>query len=123
MMALKFLVFGITTYGIAALTAAGSAQRGAPQHVVDLTQRLSPAFPVVPVPGLTFPFEQKTIATLQRNDVFAEEWRLIPHSGTHMDAPIHYVEGGRAMDELNVRELVVGAAVIDVHERASKDRD
>src|SRR5262249_22482823 len=38
-------------------------------------------------------------------------------------APIHYVEGGRAMDELNVRELVVGAAVIDVHERASKDRD
>src|SRR5262252_2353980 len=122
-MALRCLAFGIISFSIATLTVAGSAQRGTPQHVIDLTQRLSPAFPIVPVPGLTFPFEQKTIATLQRNDVFAEEWHLIPHSGTHMDAPIHYVEGGRAMDGLNVRELIVAAAVIDIHERASKDRD
>jgi kynurenine formamidase len=52
-----------------------------------------------------------------------EEWHMIAHNGTHMDAPIHYVEGGRAMNGYDVRELIVPAVVIDIHERAAKDRD
>ena len=77
----------------------------------------------MPAPGLTFPFDQKPIASLAKNGVFAEEWRMIAHNGTHMDAPIRYIEGGRAMDGYDVRELIVPAAVIDIHERAAKDRD
>ena len=48
---------------------------------------------------------------------------MIAHNGTHMDAPIHYIENGRAMDGYDPRELIVPAAVIDIHERAAKDRD
>lgn len=92
-------------------------------HMVDLTHTLSGRFPIVPVPGLTFPFEQKPIASLAKNRVFAEEWHMIAHNGTHIDAPIHYIEGGRAMDGYDVHELIVPAVVIDIHERAGKDRD
>src|SRR5262249_49423556 len=33
------------------------------------------------------------------------------------------IEGGRAMDSFDVRELIVPAAIIDVHDRASRDRN
>jgi len=48
---------------------------------------------------------------------------MIAHNGTHMDAPIHYIEGGRAMDGYDVHELIMPAAVIDIYERAANDRD
>ena len=92
-------------------------------HVVDLTHVLSGSFPIVPVPGLTFPFEQKPIASLEKNKVFAEEWHMIAHNGTHMDAPIHYVEGGRSMEAYDVRELIVRAVVIDIRKKAQDDPD
>src|SRR5262245_65987618 len=36
-------------------------------HIVDLTHTLSGRFPVIPVPGLTFAFEQKPIATVAKD--------------------------------------------------------
>jgi kynurenine formamidase len=92
-------------------------------HILDLTHTLSDRFPIVPVPGLTFPFEQKPIASLAKNGVYAEEWHMIAHNGTHMDAPVHYIAGGRAMEAYDVHELIVPAVVIDIHERAAQDRD
>jgi kynurenine formamidase len=91
------------------------------KHMMDLTHTLSGKFPIVPVPGLTFPFDQKPIASLAKNGVFAEEWHLIAHNGTHMDAPIHYVEGGRSMEAYDVHELIVPAIVIDIRDKAEKD--
>jgi kynurenine formamidase len=92
-------------------------------HIVDLTHTLSGKFPVVPVPGLTFPFEQKPIASLAKNGVYAEEWHMIAHNGTHMDAPIHYIEGGRSMEGYDVRELIVPVVVIDIREKAANNPD
>jgi kynurenine formamidase len=110
--------------GIAGLVAATAPHAPArPTHLVDLTHTLSGDFPIVPVPGLTFPFEQKPIASLARNKVYAEEWHMIAHNGTHMDAPNHYIEGGRAMDGYDVHELIAPAVVIDIRERAAKDRE
>jgi kynurenine formamidase len=121
---MKRVVLGVACLCIVVVTTAGFSQgRVSLTHMVDLTHTLSGKFPMVPVPGLTFPFDQKPIASLPKNGVFAEEWHMIAHNGTHMDAPIHYVEGGRAMDGYDVRELIVPAVVIDIHERAAKDRD
>ena len=43
------------------------------------------------------------------------------HGGTHMDAPIHFAEGGRAADRIEPRQLIAPAAVIDVRRQASAD--
>ncbi|WP_265569336.1 cyclase family protein [Sphingomicrobium nitratireducens] len=44
------------------------------------------------------------------------------HGGTHMDAPIHFHEGGITADRVPLERLVGPAAVIDVRE-ASRDPD
>jgi hemoglobin len=53
---------------------AGSQSREAfrPAHVVDLTHTLGPAFPYIPVPGVTFPFSLAPIASLEKHDDIAE---------------------------------------------------
>lgn len=48
---------------------------------------------------------------------------LAEHGGTHMDAPIHFAEGKRAVDEVPVQQLIGPAAVIDVRSQAAKDAD
>eukprot|EP01041_Mallomonas_annulata_P031637 gene31637-53972_t len=39
------------------------------------------------------------------------------HTGTHLDAPGHFIEGGRTVDELQAQEFVWPAYVIDVRSR------
>jgi kynurenine formamidase len=45
------------------------------------------------------------------------------HGGTHLDAPVHFHETGKATDELPLQNLVAPAVVIDVAQLAAKDRD
>jgi kynurenine formamidase len=45
------------------------------------------------------------------------------HGGTHMDASIHFREGGRTIDQIPVSELTGFAVVIDVTRQAASDRD
>ncbi len=48
---------------------------------------------------------------------------LAEHGGTHMDAPIHFAEGKRAVDEVPLNQLIGPAVVIDVRDQAAKDAD
>src|SRR4051794_7330330 len=59
-------------------------------HLVDLTHPLDPAFPYIPIQGLTHGFRSKAIATIPTNGVYSLEWQLIEHIGTHIDAPSHF---------------------------------
>jgi kynurenine formamidase len=45
------------------------------------------------------------------------------HGGTHIDAPIHFAEGGRSVDEIPPERLVGPAVVIDVADRCAADPD
>lgn len=45
------------------------------------------------------------------------------HGGTHLDAPIHFAENRLTVDKLPIAGLTGYAAVIDVSEKALKDRD
>src|SRR4029453_6208075 len=93
------------------------------EHVLDLTHRLDGAFPYTPVPGITFPFRLKPIATLEANGVAANSWEIHEHLGTQIDAPNHFAKGGRSLDQLRVDELIVPVIVIDISERAQHDAD
>jgi kynurenine formamidase len=52
-----------------------------------------------------------------------QEWTLIEHIGTHLDAPGHFVAGGRLAPELEPSELIVPAVVVDIADRAAADPD
>jgi kynurenine formamidase len=45
------------------------------------------------------------------------------HGGTHLDAPVHFAQGKKTVDELSLEQLTGEAVVIDVSERALKNRD
>ena len=45
------------------------------------------------------------------------------HGGTHLDAPVHFGEGKRTADQIELSQLVGPAVKIDVSAKASADRD
>ena len=45
------------------------------------------------------------------------------HGGTHLDAPIHFAEGRRTVDQVPVRQLIGPGVVIDVSRQASANPD
>jgi kynurenine formamidase len=45
------------------------------------------------------------------------------HGGTHIDAPIHFYEGRKSVDEIPLKKLIGPAAVVDVSEKAMSDAD
>src|SRR6266540_2387154 len=45
------------------------------------------------------------------------------HGGTHIDAPIHFAEGGLTLDQVPVEQLIGPAVVIDVSRKSTKDAD
>ena len=54
---------------------------------------------------------------------YSQEWTFGEHSGTHMDAPGHFTEGGRLVPQLKPRELLLPIVVIDIADRAQDDPD
>ena len=45
------------------------------------------------------------------------------HGGTHLDAPIHFAEGGQTADAIPLRRLIAPAVVIDVSTQAAANPD
>jgi kynurenine formamidase len=45
------------------------------------------------------------------------------HGGTHIDAPVHFAEGGQGLDEVPLERLIAPAVVIDVAAKAAADAD
>lgn len=45
------------------------------------------------------------------------------HGGTHLDAPIHFAEHGRSVDQIPPNQLIAPAVVIDVSNQTTTDPD
>jgi hypothetical protein len=86
----------------------------------DLTHPLTTTFPAF-VPGEEA--VRRTVVTIEANGYYLQEWRTIEHIGTHVDAPGHFVAGGRLAPELRPSELITPAVVIDIADRAAQDPD
>ena len=43
--------------------------------------------------------------------------------GTHVDPPVHFIEGGRTLDQLPVSEMILPLVVIDISGRVAGDPD
>lgn len=53
----------------------------------------------------------------------ASKFCAAEHGGTHLDAPIHFANGGKTTEEITLDRLCGQAVVIDVSEKALKDKD
>jgi kynurenine formamidase len=53
----------------------------------------------------------------------ANSFSTAEHGGTHIDAPIHFAEGRRTVDEVPLEQLIGPGVVVDVRESCARDRD
>jgi kynurenine formamidase len=86
----------------------------------DLTYPLTTTFPAF-APGEEA--VRRTVVTIEADGYYMQEWRIIEHIGTHVDAPGHFTPGGRLSPELRPSELITPAVVIDIADRAAQDPD
>jgi kynurenine formamidase len=101
-------------------------------QVIDLTQPLSPETPVIDLPPQ---FAASPGLTLERLSCYDEKgpawyWNVLhlgEHTGTHFDAPIHWITGkdlpGNACDTIPVGRFVGPACVIDATAEVVADPD
>ena len=101
-------------------------------EIVDLTQPLGPDTPVIGLPPIFAPSPGVTIDVISRYDDRGPGWywntlRLGEHTGTHFDAPVHWITGkdlpGNACDTIPARRFVGPACVIDIEHEAERNPD
>jgi kynurenine formamidase len=97
-----------------------SLSLGSYTRVQDLTHTITPETPVFP--GNPQPVIEP-LRTYEQDGYYANKLTYAEHTGTHMDAPAHFVEGAAFSDELPVQQFFAALAVIDVSERAATDPD
>ena len=100
--------------------------------VVDLTQPLGPDTPVIGLPPQFGSSPGVTMEVISRFDDKGPAWywnvlHLGEHTGTHFDAPVHWITGkdlpDNCCDSIPVRRFVGPACVIDVSKEVAKDND
>jgi kynurenine formamidase len=89
--------------------------------VVDLTAPLCDDTPVIRLPperGQPWPFRREVISRYddKGQEVYWNNISMSEHTGTHFDAPVHWISGKEFTDvsQVPVQDLVGPAAVIDV---------
>jgi kynurenine formamidase len=101
-------------------------------RTIDLTQSLSEDTPVLVLPepfGQTAPFSRQEISAYDERGV-AWHWNNFTtgeHTGTHFDAPVHWVTGKdlpeNTVDTIPVNRFAGPAVVIDASQESAADPD
>ena len=93
---------------------------GAFTTMQDLTHTHGPDFPMFLG---AMPMEIDTIFQVVPDGFYKNILTFDEHTGTHLDAPAHFVEDGVTGDQLPIGNFVVPIAVIDISDRAATDAD
>lgn len=100
--------------------------------VVDLTVPLEPATPTIQLPPQFAPSKPFELEEISRYDERGPGWywnniACGEHTGTHFDAPIHWVTGkdypDNATHNIPVQKLIGQACVVDVSDRVRENVD
>ncbi len=91
-----------------------------PGKLVDLTHTTTPDFPVFPGGRQ---FSSKTLSKVVPDGYYTNRWEIDEHTGTHMDAPAHFVTAGATSDQLSISNFVAPLVLIDITDRAAKNDD
>jgi len=101
-------------------------------QIVDLTQPLGPETPVIGLPPMFASSPGVTMEVISRFDARGPAWywnvlHLGEHTGTHFDAPIHWITGkdlpNNACDTIPARRFVGPACVIDIEQEVAANPD
>lgn len=87
---------------------------------VDLTHTFDPDIPRFSE------FEKgqvSTLFTVKEHGFYVQRWNIVTQYGTHIDAPIHFVENKRYLEDLDLKELVLPLIVLDYSKEVKNNDD
>jgi arylformamidase len=79
---------------------------------IDITAGLSSA--TIPIYEGDPPLRMEWAASIEKDGVNVTRYSMGAHTGTHMDAPLHFIAGGAAIDEVPLDILIGPARVIEI---------
>ena len=88
--------------------------------LVDLTHTFDETIPCFSE------FERAKVSTLFNvadDGFYVQNWNIVTQYGTHIDAPIHFVEKTRYLHEIDLKELVLPLVVLDFSQEVAADAD
>lgn len=93
---------------------------GLPGTVADLTHELHEEFPTF-FGGQQVFYDKKF--SYEKDTFNLYELRINEHTGTHIDAPLHFSADGKSVAELPVEDLVAPLVVVDIRAKAAGNAD
>lgn len=91
-----------------------------PTKAEDLTHELYDKFPTY-FGGQQLFYDKKFDFAKDTFNLY--ELRVSEHTGTHIDAPLHFTADGRSVAELPVEDLIAPLVVIDIAAKAAENAD
>jgi kynurenine formamidase len=129
-LAISALALTVTTRGATSQAEAPTLAQAyatiASKQFVDLTHSFSPDIPHWKG------FDKERVRTLYWYDpkpgtrgsgFFVQEFCHVGQWGTHVDPPAHFVRGGRTVDQIDPKEMVMPLVVLDEHEQVARNPD
>ena len=90
------------------------------RDVVDLTHTFTPRLPVFPA---FKPVKITPKFAIAKDGFFANEITFDEHTGTHMDAPVHFIANATTCDRIAPDTLIAPLAVVSIVPKAAKNAD
>lgn len=81
------------------------------KRIIDLTHDIENGmlfYPKDPKPRI------RSFRTIDKDGVNISEVRIGSHTGTHIDAPFHFIKKGKKVDEIDLESLIGNGTVIDL---------
>ena len=117
---LKGFAASSVTAAIGTSAIAPAALADGHQSIEDLTHTISDEFPTYfGEPGIS----SEQLFKFKDNGFNLFRHTINEHTGTHIDAPLHFTEDGTAVDEIAVGNLVVPLCVVDISAKAAENKD
>ena len=113
-----FLMAGVV-WGFLPARAEELVRPVAARSAIDLTHALHEEMPFWPGGE---PFRMRRLVDYDKG-YRLHKFEVGENTGTHVDAPSHFIKGNRSIDQLALKELIVPAVVIDVKDKVARNPD
>ncbi|MBD9525899.1 cyclase family protein [Paracoccus sp. PAR01] len=122
MLSRRSLFMGAAASGAAAIAASAISARPAMAQasgkVVDLTYVFDEKFPTFDgAPGIAY----EEAVNFDKSGYQLWKLTIVEHSGTHIDAPLHFSKDGMSVDQIPAESLICPLCVIDITAKARDD--
>lgn len=113
----------LTVWSLVLSLLLGACTSAAPTHLIDLTYPFAEDTIYWPM-NKPFTWEKTAWGTTQAGYWYTSAmFSTSEHGGTHLDAPIHFGENRRAVDQIPVEDLRAPAVVLDVRAACRTNAD